>query len=309
MNAESATRWARAKAWIIDHDDSKLFLVLYVGLAVVLSLWISLFWLVAVVAVHGLLEWIRQHHLDKKLAGVVARVMWEIKLDIALILFAMALDVYLDFILGLAGLQAVARGGQAAARGGQAATRGGQAAVRGGQAAVRGGQAAARGAQAAARGGQMAARGTQAAARFAGWQRVIRGVFLTLDDVAQVIKGVFTRKQRAKLKKQNMIAGKEVDGVRGDVKAGDDSATADAGAERVETREEEKEKQEKKEKKEKPFSIYEGWDGKWGVVDWISIGLGGVCLVLILVAPWVLSMSPSEVLHVIAEELQPFPRG
>jgi hypothetical protein len=37
-------------AWILQHDDRWSFIALYVSLAVVLSMWISLFWLVALVA-------------------------------------------------------------------------------------------------------------------------------------------------------------------------------------------------------------------------------------------------------------------
>lgn len=133
------------RQWIIDHDDSWLFVIAYIGLAVVLSIWISLFWLIAVVAVHGMLEWVRQRHDDSEIRGVLARVLWELKLDIALVLFALVVTVYMEIVLGIAGLSGAARIGLA--------------------------------------GG----------ARFAGWQKVIRGVLLSLDDAAQLGRAALRR--------------------------------------------------------------------------------------------------------------------
>lgn len=90
--------------------------MLYIGLAVVLSIAISLFWLVAVVAAHGVLEWFaleRQGIRDRRLG----RVLWHLKLDIALVLFALWLGLYVEVLFGLAGLGAAARtGAQATAR-------------------------------------------------------------------------------------------------------------------------------------------------------------------------------------------------
>lgn len=48
---------ARARRWLIEHDDRWGFTIAYITLAVVLSLMISLFWLVAVVAAHGAIEY------------------------------------------------------------------------------------------------------------------------------------------------------------------------------------------------------------------------------------------------------------
>jgi hypothetical protein len=97
------------RTWIINHDESWLFTISYVGLAVVLSIWISLFWLVAVVGAHVALEWVRQSHLASRPGSVPARVLWEVKLDLALVLFALALTAYLEVILGVAGLGGAAR--------------------------------------------------------------------------------------------------------------------------------------------------------------------------------------------------------
>lgn len=101
-------RLAGARRWLVDHDNRWLFTILYVGFAVILSITISLFWLLAVVAAHGVLEYwtltrrgMRRHRLE--------HVLWHIKLDIGLIIFALWLGVYMDVIFGVAGLSAAAR--------------------------------------------------------------------------------------------------------------------------------------------------------------------------------------------------------
>ncbi len=115
--AEDLPRW---RAWIIEHDDSWLFVISYVTAAVVLSIWISLFWLVVVVGVHGVFEWVRQHHRDPRWPGVAQRMAWELKLDVALVLMGLALAVYMEVALGVAGLGPASRlgvqGGARAAR-------------------------------------------------------------------------------------------------------------------------------------------------------------------------------------------------
>jgi len=101
----------------MEHDDSWLFTILYVGLALVLSIWISLFWLVAVVGVHFLLECVRQRSIARPGSNVPLLAVWEIKLDLSLILFALALTAYMEWILGVAGLGGAARiGAKGAAR-------------------------------------------------------------------------------------------------------------------------------------------------------------------------------------------------
>jgi hypothetical protein len=139
----------RIHAWILTHDDSKLFMALYIGLAVVLSIAIGLFWLVVVVAVHFGFELIRQRSQHKNWLRVFAEAFWELKLDVALVLFAFVISLYMDIVLGAAGLGGAARLGAAAARSG---------------------------------------------ARFAAWHRIIRGVLLTVDDAAQVVRAVSVAK-------------------------------------------------------------------------------------------------------------------
>lgn len=134
----------RVLHWVAEHDDSWLFIVLYVGLGLVLSMTISLFWLAAVVAAHGVLEWVamgRQGIRDNRLG----RVLWHLKLDIGLTLVALWLGLYIEVLFGLAGLGAAARAG------------------------------------------------AQTAARTIAWQRAIRGVLMTADEAAHVVKAVATR--------------------------------------------------------------------------------------------------------------------
>jgi hypothetical protein len=147
--------------WIIQHDDKWLFVILYVSLAVVLSIWISLFWLVFVVGIHIVFESIRQVHLQKKPGRVITEVLWEVKLDLALVIFALALSIYMEMVveavsLGLAArLAALSRTSRVASL------------LQGG---LRGG------------------------VRFAGWQQAFRGVLLSVDDLAQIARAFGRRK-------------------------------------------------------------------------------------------------------------------
>lgn len=109
-------RLARIRRWLLDHDNRVTFTIIYITLALVLSMAISMFWLVAVVAAHGVVEYwsmgkegIRDHRLG--------RTLWHVKLDIVLVLAALWLGLYIDLLFGVAGLSAAARtGAQATAR-------------------------------------------------------------------------------------------------------------------------------------------------------------------------------------------------
>lgn len=141
--------------WVLDHDSSIVFNILYIGLAVVLSIWLGLFWLVMVVGVHAVIEFYRQYLISSRAGYALLEALWEVKLDIGLIVFAFWLDIYLDFIFGIAGLSAGAR-------------------------------------VVAQAGGRVAQTGT----RVAVWQRVIRGFFITLDDVGLALKALGKRKNK-----------------------------------------------------------------------------------------------------------------
>lgn len=134
-------------SWIVKHDDSKVFIILYISLAVILSAFISLFWLLAVVAVHFAFELIKQKHHVKSWRKSFYLSLWEIKLDFVLLLFAVWLTVYMNFIFGVVGIGVASR---AIAQGGS---------------------------------------------RFLVWQRVIRGILISLDDAVQVARFGIKKKE------------------------------------------------------------------------------------------------------------------
>lgn len=116
MNYAIRRRLVRGRRWLVDHDNRTTFTILYITLALVLSMAISMFWLVAVVAAHGIIEFwaLGRNGIDDRRLG---RTLWHIKLDIALVLAALWLGLYIDLLFGVAGLSAAARtGAQATAR-------------------------------------------------------------------------------------------------------------------------------------------------------------------------------------------------
>jgi hypothetical protein len=108
--------------FIAHHDERWLFVVVYIGLAVVLSVMLSLFWLVAVAGLHLGLEYLRQAQHYQTRSDIMTHALWEIRLDLALVLLALAMAVYMNVVLGLLGLQSAARA-TAAARAGARVTR------------------------------------------------------------------------------------------------------------------------------------------------------------------------------------------
>jgi hypothetical protein len=224
------------RRWVMQHDDSWLFIVPYIGLAVVLSIVISLFWLVAVVAVHFGLEWMRQVYLARStgqnlsLLQLLLRVLWELKLDVVLVLFALVLSLYMEFTMGVVGLGTAGRAGTMTA--------------------------------------------TRVGTRFAVIQRVLRGVLLSLDDLAQVIRVLARRKSKAPA-------------------ASDDDAVEDA-AEAEETFE---------------MLAQPGWRRAWGKGDYFTISFGVICVVLIMLAPVITHHDTVTMWATLAEELHPFPVG
>ncbi len=144
--------------WVVSHDDSIVFIVLYISMAVLLSIFISLFWLLFVVCVHFAFEYIKAVHHNYSRSGAIRSALWEVKLDITLLLFAVWLGVYMDFIFGIAGIGVAAR---AVAQGGS---------------------------------------------RFLAWQRVLRGILISLDDVVQLARfSVNKNKDKQNLNKRITI--------------------------------------------------------------------------------------------------------
>jgi hypothetical protein len=58
---------------------------------------------------------------------------------------------------------------------------------------------------------------------------------------------------------------------------------------------------------EPPKKGWGGWVAPWTVGDWVSIAIGGVCIVALSIAPMVTGLAPSEVLAKLAVELHPWP--
>jgi hypothetical protein len=112
-----------AREWIHDHDHRWLFVLAYLGLAVVLSVFVSLFWLVFMAGVHLLLEYIRHLRPGWSSARILAHSAWEVKLDFALVLLALGAVLYIDVVLGVLGIQSAARAAAVTRAGARAASR------------------------------------------------------------------------------------------------------------------------------------------------------------------------------------------
>jgi hypothetical protein len=154
MQAIAGTSTAGAlRQWIVRHDESRLFLVLYISLALVLSIVVGLFWLVALVGVHFAFEVVRFRHEGKRAGAALLAALDGVKLDIGLVLFALALALHMHVVMGLLGLQAASRAGAAA------------------QAGMRG-------------------------VRFAAWEKVIRGIALSIDDAFQGARAVVAMRRQ-----------------------------------------------------------------------------------------------------------------
>jgi hypothetical protein len=123
ISAPSIPRPTGFGEWVRDHDERWSFVVLYLGLAVGLSVFVSLFWLLVVGAVHFALECGRQAHYRNGRVEVIGHALWEVKLDIGLILLALTLVLYIEVVLGLLGIQSAARAAAATRAGARLGTR------------------------------------------------------------------------------------------------------------------------------------------------------------------------------------------
>jgi hypothetical protein len=98
--------------WVRDHDDRLSFVLLYIGGAIILSIWLNLFWVAMLMLGHFGLEIFRGHLL--KAERPLRHALWEVKLDVGLLLFALVVALYSEHVLALLGLGQAARAGQAA---------------------------------------------------------------------------------------------------------------------------------------------------------------------------------------------------
>ncbi len=96
--------------WMVHHDDSRLFLVGFVVLSIVLTLWISLSWLFVMVGLHFVLECVKKHYDGAgRPLRIMAWVVWDIKLDLLLVVIALVLALYTSVTLGVAGIGGATR--------------------------------------------------------------------------------------------------------------------------------------------------------------------------------------------------------
>lgn len=108
------------KDWIKDHDDRWSFVFLYVGGAVALSVFMNLFWVAMLMAGNFCLKSYRNYLVAKPRPLLTS--LWQVKLDIGLVFFALVIGLYADHIFAALGLSQAARAGQAV-RGLQMVTR------------------------------------------------------------------------------------------------------------------------------------------------------------------------------------------
>jgi len=111
------------REWVRTHDESWIFVILYLGMAVGLSVFVSLFWLVLVAGLHFALEVFRQRFYREGKKSVFLHALWEIKLDIGLVLLALMLVLYIEVVLGILGVQSAARAAAVSRAGARIGTR------------------------------------------------------------------------------------------------------------------------------------------------------------------------------------------
>jgi len=97
------------KTWIVNHDRSLVFALVYVVSTIVLSVFISYFWLLALVGVHIIIEWLSKSYRGYRYR--LAWTLWDVKFDLALVCLAFALLSYTGISAGVAGAQSATRAG------------------------------------------------------------------------------------------------------------------------------------------------------------------------------------------------------
>lgn len=236
-----------AHIWIINHDQSRAFNVLYISLAVILSVFVSLFWLVLIVGIHFVLEVIRQHHhcsgCTKKVLG---RSFWQLKLDFSFVAFSFVADAYMGILLGMAGLGNISR--------------------------LRGFEQA----------------DISSGARLGGYERAVRGVVLSSDDIARTTSAAIGHRDNIKDDERN--------GASEDDRAKENyvptPALPDSGQPLVQPG---------------LASTDADLQVRWSRRDYGTVAFGITCIVLLFLTPWLIGMTYGELLQIIIQDLRPFP--
>ena len=219
--------------WVIEHDEKWIFTALYIGLSVILSILISLFWLLFVVLLHAVLEWIAltAKGEDRR----IPKILWHLKLDFGLVLFALCLGLYLELLFGLVGLGSATRA-----------------------AAQTGGRAIA-------------------------WQKSLRAILLTLDDLAQIAKALAARRPPPPAAQKTFAARSP-----SPLAAQTESSTLAP----ITT---------------PSLDDAPPWRKPLGTGDYISLILLITCTLLILLSPLFHEQGVQDVLTILASELHPWP--
>lgn len=102
------------KNWVANHDERWSFILLYVVGAVLLSVFASLFWVAMLALLHFGIEIWRHYIIEDEKPILLS--LWQVKLDIALILFALVIGLYSEIVMGALGLGQAARGAQIVSR-------------------------------------------------------------------------------------------------------------------------------------------------------------------------------------------------
>lgn len=328
---EKKTQMQRLRSWILVHDDKTSFIVAYIGIAVVLSTFVSLFWLLLIVLIHFIFECIKENDGVLTRSQIFSRAMWELKLDLTLIFFAFLIDVYMDSFIILMGLSdgsraddiayagaasaracsMSARAGSGAARLSAGAARAGSSAARVGSSAARAGSAAARASSSAARAASTGARVAQTSTRLVVIQRSIRAVLMLLDEAVLVLRGIFMGKGKKESDEDNENKDSQAEVSKKDT----EQETTQSPTEKTEDEQIKEEAQPKEEEdgdeeqpKDDNMSPWGGWVMPWTKLDTFIIVFGVICFALLVAAPWLGHyQNYGELMKTIAEELHPWP--
>lgn len=100
--------------WIRYHDERWSFIAVYILGAIGLSVFMNLFWVIMLATGHATLKTIRNIIVGQPAPLLSA--LWQIKLDIALLIFAIVIAVYSEHLFAALGLGQAARGAAIATR-------------------------------------------------------------------------------------------------------------------------------------------------------------------------------------------------
>ncbi len=230
------------KNWLIEHDNKILFVSLYAGLSLVLTLCLGLFWLILIVFIHFVFEIIKYRYNNSDWRYIVLNSIWETKLDFGLVLLALIISIYLDEILGMAGLGAAARTGT-----------------------------------------QCASRGV----RFLSYQRIIRAIVLSLDEMAIAIKAIWCRQKQRKQSRRVRLDGHSKQNLQ--MLQSEIEQASFSGSDCI-------------------MKTQTPWTGKWSFGDYFGIIMLLVCFFLIIGAPLILENYTNwyALFGSIIKELHPF---